>query len=96
MLFGKTKEIQKLEGRIMETENVIHDLLFDKNTSNETSKLLINLLITLDREEAEFLLDEYEKIGTGKEYPKNDIMKKRYNVIGPMIKKRLAQIDSKK
>ena len=40
-------------------------------------------------------LNEYFSIDTGEGYPKNDNTKRRYNVIGPMIRKRLAQIDSK-
>ena len=95
MLFGKTKKIQQLEAKIMETEMVIHDLLFDKNTSNDVAKVLVNILVTLDREDAEFLLNEYFSIDTGKGYPKNDNTKRRYNVIGPMIRKRLTQIDLK-
>ena len=96
MIFGKTKKIQELEARIMDTEMVIQDLLFNKNTSNDLAKLLVNILITLDREHAEFLLNEYMSIGTEKEYPKSNNTKRRYNVIGPMIRKRLEQIDAKK
>ena len=93
MIFGKTKKIQELEARIMDTETIIQDLLFNKNTSNDLAKLLVNMLIALDREYAEFLLNEYMSIGTEKEYPKNNNTKRRYNVIGPMIRKRLEQID---
>lgn len=95
MIFGKTKKIQELEARIMDTETIIHDVLFNKNTSNDLAKLLINILVALDREYAEFLLNEYFTIDSGKEYPKTNNTKRRYNVIGPMIRKRLAQIDLK-
>ena len=95
MIFGKTKKIQELEARIMDAETIIHDVLFNKNTSNDLAKLLINILVALDREYAEFLLNEYFTIDTGKEYPKTNNTKRRYNVIGPMIRKRLAQIDLK-
>lgn len=95
MIFGKTKKIQELEARIMDTETIIHDVLFNKNTSNDLAKLLINILVALDREYAEFLLNEYFTIGSGKEYSKTNNTKRRYNVIGPMIRKRLAKIDLK-
>lgn len=94
MLFGKTKKIQELEARIMDAETIIHDILFNKNTSNDLAKTLINILVSLDREYAEFLLNEYFSIDTGKEYPKNDNTKRRYNVIGPMLRKRLIQTSS--
>lgn len=96
MLFGKTKKIQELEARIMNAETIIHDILFNKNTSNDLAKTLISILVSLDREYAEFLLNEYFSMDTGEGYPKNNNTKRRYNVIGPMIRKRLTQIDSKK
>ena len=96
MLFGKTKKIQELEARIMDAETIIHGILFNKNTSNDLAKTLINILVSLDREYAEFLLNEYFSIDIGEVCIKNDNAKRRYNVIGPMIRKRLRQIDSKK
>lgn len=94
MLFGKTKKIQELEARIMDAETIIHDILFNKNTSNDLAKTLINILVSLDREYAEFLLNEYFSIDTCKGYPKNNNTKRRYNVIGPMLRKRLIQTSS--
>lgn len=94
MIFGKGKRIKQLETNIMKAEDVIHDILFNKDTTNEMSKVLVRLLITLDRDYAEFLLEQYNLMGTNKELPKNSNMKRRYNVIGPMIRKRLRQLDS--
>ena len=97
MLFGKTKKIQELEARIMNTNTMILDILFDKRTSNELAKTMVKLLVCLDRETAEFMLNEYGDIEVDKiSYPKNSNQQKRYNVIGPMLRKCLAQIDSKK
>lgn len=97
MLFGKTKKIQELEARIMNTDTMILDTLFDKRTSNELAKTMVKLLVCLDRETAEFMLNEYEDLEIGKiSYPKNNNTKRRYNVIGPMLRKCLTQIDSKK
>lgn len=97
MLFGKTKKIQELEARIMNTNTMILDILFDRRTSNELAKTMVKLLVCLDRETAEFMLNEYGGIEVGKiSYPKNSNQQKRYNVIGPMLRKCLTQIDSKK
>lgn len=95
MLFGKTKKIQELEARIMNTDTMILDILFDKRTSNELAKAMVNLLVCLDRETAEFMLNEYGDLEIGKiSYPKNSNQQKRYNVIGPMLRKRLIQTSS--
>lgn len=91
---SKIKKIQELEARIMDAETIIHDILFNKNTSNDLAKTLINILVSLDREYAEFLLNEYFSIDTDKGYPKNNNTKRRYNVIGPMLRKRLIQTSS--
>lgn len=97
MLFGKTKKIQELEARIMNTDTIILDILFDKRTSNELAKAMVKLLVCLDRETAEFMVNKHRNLEVGKmSYPKNSNQQKRYNVIGPMLRKRLAQIDSKK
>ena len=97
MLFGKTKKIQELEARIMNTDTIILDILFDKRTSNELAKAMVKLLVCLDRETAEFMVNKYGNLEVGKmSYPKNSNQQKRYNVIGPMLRKRLAQIDSEK
>ena len=80
MLFGKTKKIQELEARIMNTNTMILDILFDKRTSNELAKTMVKLLVCLDRETAEFMLNEYGDIEVGKiSYPKNSNQQKRYN-----------------
>lgn len=97
MLFGKTKKIQELEARIMNTDTIILDILFDKRTSNELAKAMVKLLVCLDRETAEFMVNKHGNLEVGKmSYPKNSNQQKRYNVIVPMLRKRLAQIDSKK
>ena len=97
MLFGKTKKIQELEARIMNTDTIILDILFDKRTSNELAKAMVRLLVCLDRETAEFMVNKHGNLEVGKmSYPKNSNQQKRYNVIVPMLRKRLAQIDSKK
>ena len=97
MLFGKTKKIQELEARIMNTNTMILDILFDKRTSNELAKTMVKLLVCLDRETAEFMLNEHGDIEVGKKsYPKNSNQQKRYKFNSPMLRKCLAQIDSKK
>lgn len=92
---SKFKKIQELEARIMNTNTMILDILFDKRTSNELAKTMVKLLVCLDRETAEFMLNEYEDLEIGKmSYPKNSNQQKRYNVIGPMLRKHLIQTSS--
>lgn len=76
MLFGKTRKIQELEAKIMETEMVIHDILFNEKLSKKAVDMLISILIVLDKEYTEFILNEYL-----------DVKNFKHNVIKASIEK---------